>query len=215
MSHNKNNYDKNNYDKNNYNKNYKKQYYKYKNKYINTNTNNINNNINTNIKGIASIISCNNTNNINNNTNNINNNTNNIMGTIHFEQINNMVRIYGNVTGLEAGKHGFHIHESANLMHCCSSLKGHYNPLNSVHGGPSSENRHVGDLGNIVSNLDKVANIDFTDHLIKLNGPYSIIGRSLVIHANEDDLGMGTNPDSLITGNSGERIAYGIIGLDT
>ena len=39
----------------------------------------------------------------------------------------------------------------------------------------------------------------FFDKVIKLKGKYNIIGRSVVIHADEDDLGLGGNDESLIT----------------
>lgn len=51
------------------------------------------------------------------------------------------------------------------------------------------------------------------DHLIQLQGPFSVIGRSAVIHADEDDLGKGSYPDSATTGHSGARVACGIIGV--
>jgi Cu-Zn family superoxide dismutase len=37
-------------------------------------------------------------------------------------------------------------------------------------------------------------------------------GRSLIIHADEDDLGLGSHEDSKTTGHSGARIACAIIG---
>ena len=43
------------------------------------------------------------------------------------------------------------------------------------------------DLGNIISKNGKVS-MTMRDKLIKLNSKYSIIGRSVVIHAKEDDL---------------------------
>ena len=109
------------------------------------------------------------------------------------------------------GKHGFHIHETGDLRMGCTSLCAHYNPFNKVHGGPNDKERHVGDLGNIVSKGGKVS-MTMRDKLIKLRGKYSVIGRSVVIHADEDDLGKGGNKESLITGNAGARIACGVIG---
>tara|TARA_B100000963_G_C22172470_1_gene470877 strand:- start:47 stop:514 length:468 start_codon:yes stop_codon:yes gene_type:complete len=109
------------------------------------------------------------------------------------------------------GKHGFHIHETGDLRMGCSSLCAHYNPHNKDHGGLNDKNRHVGDLGNLESKKGKVSKT-FRDKLIKLRGKYSIVGRSVVIHADEDDLGKGGDKESLITGNSGARIACGVIG---
>ena len=51
------------------------------------------------------------------------------------------------------------------------------------------------------------------DTKIKLSGKNSIVGRSVVIHADRDDLGLGGNAESLKTGNAGSRIACGVIGL--
>ena len=43
-------------------------------------------------------------------------------------------------------------------------------------------------MGNIESD-GKVAVMDYVDPLIKLTGPNSIMGRAVVVHAGEDDLG--------------------------
>ncbi len=48
---------------------------------------------------------------------------------------------------------------------------------------------------------------------MKLIGPHSVIGRSIVIKSGEDDYGRGGHELSLTTGNSGARIAGGIIGI--
>ena len=55
----------------------------------------------------------------------------------------------------------------------------------------------------------------FIDKQISLYGEYSIVGRSVVVHAQEDDLGRTDHPDSGTTGNSGARVACGVIGLAT
>jgi Cu-Zn family superoxide dismutase len=71
----------------------------------------------------------------------------------------------------------------------------------------------VGDLGNIEAGEDGVAVFNIEDRQVKLIGPHSIIGRSIVLKANEDDLGRGGHEYSLTTGNSGSRIAGGIVGI--
>lgn len=57
------------------------------------------------------------------------------------------------------------------------------------------------------------ANIDIHVKDIKLVGKESVIGRAFVVHAEVDDLGLTDHPLSKTTGNSGGRVACGIIGL--
>ena len=59
---------------------------------------------------------------------------------------------------------------------------GHYNPAGKNHGAPGAEDRHVGDLGNIVSSEDAVAVVRIEDHLVKLSGVTSVVGRAIVVH---------------------------------
>jgi len=141
-----------------------------------------------------------------------------VYGIVNFEYINNITRIYGKIQGLKPGLHGFHIHESGNLEEGCTSLRGHFNPFNMQHGarttpeGKTNINRHLGDLGNLLADQNGVAVFDFTDELIQLQGPHSIIGRSIIVHADEDDLGQGGHDDSKKTGHAGHRVGCGVIG---
>ena len=73
-------------------------------------------------------------------------------------------------------------------------------------------NRHLGDLGNIEANESGIALIDRTDRMVPLRGPQSVIGRSITVHQNFDDFGLGGNDMSVITGNAGPAIGCGVIG---
>ena len=115
--------------------------------------------------------------------------------------------------GLAPGPHGFHVHEFADFSNGCVSAGPHYNPHGKTHGGPEDETRHVGDLGNIVADESGVARGEMVDGLIKLSGEFSVIGRSMMVHADVDDLGKGGHDLSPTTGNAGARIACGEIKL--
>ncbi|XP_049860082.1 superoxide dismutase [Cu-Zn]-like [Schistocerca gregaria] len=138
-----------------------------------------------------------------------------VNGLIRFyqEKEDAPVEITGEIKGLDKGKHGFHVHEFGDISDGCTSAGPHYNPLAKDHGGPDDADRHIGDLGNVTADEDGVAKVCISDKLISLTGKHSIIGRTLVVHADPDDLGKGGHPLSRTTGNSGARVACGIIGL--
>ena len=113
-----------------------------------------------------------------------------IKGYILFTETQNKdkVRVILDLKDVQKGKHGFHIHRTGDLREWCSSLCSHYNPYNNTHGGRNSTERHVGDLGNIVTNGKGEAKYVFYDNVIKLRGTKcNIIGRGLIIHEDEDD----------------------------
>ncbi len=95
----------------------------------------------------------------------------------------------------------------------CGSAGVPFNPLNKTPGYISSAVRHVGDYGNIVADPDGNVNVTLYDKVSKLYGQFGIIGRTLILHQNEDDLGLRGNTGSLTTGNAGKRIACGVIGI--
>jgi Cu-Zn family superoxide dismutase len=144
-------------------------------------------------------------------------NNNKITGKIMFSEIKkSKLKINYEIHGLNDGKHGFHIHEYGDLTYGCESACSHFNPFGKKHGGPKSNIRHAGDLGNIISKngvakgilIDKILSLDFKN-------PACIIGRMIIIHEDEDDLGLGENDESLKTGNAGKRVACGVIGLSS
>lgn len=141
---------------------------------------------------------------------------NGITGIVKFTEDfkNNCVQIDIDISGLNKNSHhGFHIHESGDLSAKCESMCAHFNPYGKTHGCPGMKERHVGDLGNLVTNKNGRAKYTVTDDVIKLRGSKAnIIGRGLIIHADQDDCGQGGTLDSLKTGNSGKRIACSVIG---
>ncbi|KAF8645187.1 hypothetical protein AX16_008014 [Volvariella volvacea WC 439] len=137
-----------------------------------------------------------------------------VTGTVNFTQENygGPVTVSGLVQGLDpSSQRGFHVHAFGDLVGGCASAGPHFNPFNRTHGDRLSSTRHVGDLGNVFSDENGIATFTFDDYYISLNGPLSIIGRAVVIHAATDDLGHGEG-DSLATGNAGARSACGVIG---
>ena len=137
-----------------------------------------------------------------------------INGTVKFEEnVEGKILIHIQLKGLNKNAlHGFHIHEAGDLTDKCECMCAHFNPYNKQHGGPGSKDRHVGDLGNLQTDKYGNVNMIMRDNMIKLKGKANIIGRGLIIHADEDDCGKGDNDKSLMNGNSGKRLACAIIG---
>lgn len=137
-------------------------------------------------------------------------------GIVNFlEYGDDKVKIHVQITGLGKNKiHAFHIHEAGDLTDNVKfvSLKSHFNPLNQTHGSINSNNRHLGDLGNLKSNASGEIDVTFIRKDIALSGKLSVIGRSCVLHFGIDDLGKGGNEESLKTGNAGVRMLAGVIG---
>ena len=144
-----------------------------------------------------------------------------INGVVNFLQKKNNIQIDIKLSGFEPNtKHGFHVHNCGDMSKMCDSMCDHFNPYNKTHGGGHnlSTNRHVGDLGNIIADANGNVNMTIYDNYISIKNGHiaNIIGRGLVIHEDEDDCGLGTGnkkKESLITGNSGKRIACAVIGI--
>jgi Cu-Zn family superoxide dismutase len=131
-----------------------------------------------------------------------------VTGTLTFTVENGGVHVRGSIRGLTPGKHGFHVHEFGDLTDGREGMSAgdHFAPGKTQHGRPSDAHRHVGDLGNVTAGADGVANVDMFDRMLRLDGEHSILGRSIVVHRDEDKF---TQP----SGDSGPRVAIGVIGI--
>lgn len=130
-------------------------------------------------------------------------------GVVRFLNEEGGVRVVAEINGLEANSnHGFHIHQFGD---CTApdgtSAGGHFNPQDNPHAGPTDSQRHVGDLGNLASDEDGLAELNFLDTVISFEGVNNILGRGVVVHAGQDDL------ESQPTGDAGARLACGVIGV--
>jgi superoxide dismutase, Cu-Zn family len=130
-------------------------------------------------------------------------------GQVRFVQAGEKVKITATIEGLTPNqRHAIHIHEFGD----CSapdaiSAGGHYNPEGHPHGLTHEAHRHAGDLGNLQADINGRARYEITVDNISLAGLKNpIIGRSVIIHAKEDDGGQPV-------GNAGPRIACGVIGI--
>jgi len=146
---------------------------------------------------------------------------NKVKGQVLFQQdgINEPVFVKFDLHNLPKNKvMAIHIHEYGDITNGCKSLGGHWNPFNKQHGSIFLDitNSHAGDLINNLKS-DSKGNFSFEYYDARLNIigniDYSIIGRSVVIHKGIDDLGLGDNKDSKITGNAGKRLDCAIIGI--
>lgn len=141
--------------------------------------------------------------------------SNTVDGEVVATQYKSGTQITAIFTKLPKGKHGFHIHRAGDLRGegCMGACEHYHRGKPSMHGNRPSKRvtrkqRHTGDLGNVQLRGKKakysyyLPNTPVTD----------LYGRSIIVHADEDDLGKGHEVDSHTTGHSGARIACGIFG---
>lgn len=130
-----------------------------------------------------------------------------IRGTATFSEAEGGVEIHVEVEGAPPGTHGFHVHDVGDCSaEDFTSAGGHFNPTGAPHAGPEDAERHAGDLGNI--EIDDAGNGHLmltSDLLTVAEGPNSVVGRAVILHADPDDL------TSQPTGAAGARLACGVV----
>lgn len=136
-----------------------------------------------------------------------------IYGQVLFKQtfpagiLQVIINAYGLPTD-DQQKRAIHIHQYGDLSQGCITAGPHYNPLGVDH--PA----HPGDFGNYVASNGTIR-LHLNLEGGTLFGSQSILGRAVVIHEKEDDLGLGPNEESKRSGNAGRRIAGCVIGISS
>ena len=134
---------------------------------------------------------------------------NTVKGVVRFVQNGDSVKVTADIEGLSPnGTHAIHIHQYGDCtLPNGKSAGGHYNPEKNPHSLPGVDQRHAGDLGNLVANSQGKAHYEMTVSNICVVGHHNpILGRGVIVHAKEDDGGQPT-------GNAGARLACGVIGI--
>ena len=131
-----------------------------------------------------------------------------VTGTATFTQRDGKVFMKIAMKGLTPGPHAIHLHEKGDCSAPDAASAGpHWNPSSEDHGQWGHSPFHHGDIGNLVANAKGKAELSFESGLWTIGDgkPSDILGRSVIVHAKEDD--FTTQP----TGNAGGRVACGVI----
>jgi superoxide dismutase, Cu-Zn family len=132
------------------------------------------------------------------------------VGTASLRETKNGLLIIVKAKGLPEGLHAVHIHSVGKCEGpAFTSAGGHFNPLNKKHGLENPAGPHAGDLPDMYVEKNGEGRYEvLMDRITLGSGETSIFdadGSAIVIHVTADD--NVTDP----TGNSGDRIACGVI----
>ena len=115
-----------------------------------------------------------------------------VSGTVTLEEKDGYVSILANMTGLSAGTHAIHIHQTAD---CSSpdgkSTGGHWNPTGQPHGKwGDATGYHKGDIGNFEVGEDGNGTISMTTDEWCIgcgDDTKDILGKAIIVHQGADD----------------------------
>jgi len=126
------------------------------------------------------------------------------IGTITFTDTRNGLLITPNLTHLQPGPHGFHIHENPSCANAGEAAGGHFDPQKTgKHLGPY-EKGHLGDMPVLVVDKDGNATLPLLAPRLTTK---EIEGHAIIIHEGGDN--YSDQPKKL--GGGGKRVACGVI----
>ncbi len=125
-----------------------------------------------------------------------------LSGAATLSETSEGVKVVLSVENVPPGEHGAHVHQNGDCSAPDGSSAGdHFNPSSHPHALPVSEQRHLGDLGNITVGDDGKGTIEIVvmGANLKEGDPSSFLGRAIIVHEKPDDGGQPS-------GNAGARI---------
>jgi Cu-Zn family superoxide dismutase len=133
---------------------------------------------------------------------------NDAKGIVRFSETDEGLEVHGDFEGLPAGKHAYHVHLYGDCAAPDAKSAGtHFNFEGSAK-NPGSVERITGNLGEVTVDASGKGSAEAQLAKASLSGPYSILGRAVVVHE------KGNDPKSPPMGAAGSRLACGVIGID-
>ncbi len=131
----------------------------------------------------------------------------------HQSQKSDQVGVSAKVSGLPAGFHGFHIHETGACEPDFTAAEGHLNPGNENHG------LHAGDMPVLLVNQDGSAKMHFRTDRITIDELTANDGTAIIVHEKPDNFTNiperyapnGPDETTLAVGDAGGRLACGVV----
>lgn len=131
---------------------------------------------------------------------------NRVTGVVELREAKGGVDVVASIDGLPPGRHAHHVHVFGD---CSSADAKSAGPHFHFRGSSFDESVRIitGNLGDLESSGVRTTKHQARVPAATLQGRYSLVGRSVVIHAKPND--HSHPPD----GNAGDRLACGVIGV--
>lgn len=133
-----------------------------------------------------------------------------VTATATFTQDGDKVTLTLSATGLTAGPHAVHLHETGDCSAADATSAGaHWNPTQMSHGNAAGGAHHAGDIGNLTGQADGKGTLTFStsEWTIGTGTGTDVVGHAVIIHEKVDDF------TSQPAGNAGARQACGVVKL--